>query len=201
MVQVLAERMVDLESPALAELMAGRPIVVRGRGDADGQLVFLPHVASVAVMAFAVRHTSGFLCVGLPATRCDQLDLPPMWPMNVSAHAAAYTVTIDASSGITTGISAADRTHTARLLADERATPSDFNRPGHLVVAAAPGTGSFLDALLDLAVEAGGLPAVVFGAIVSPHDPVRMADCAEQKEFAAQHGLSVISLDGQGRRT
>jgi 3,4-dihydroxy 2-butanone 4-phosphate synthase/GTP cyclohydrolase II len=210
MVQVLAERTahrprierglggsnVGDRGQVSAELAAGRPVVVIGSGGVDGHLVFAGDVADVAVMAFAVRHTSGFLCVALPASRCDELTLPPMWPTNAGRSGMAYTVAVDAGHGISTGISAADRTHTVRLLADRRATVADFNRPGHVMVAATPGTGSFADVMVDLVVAAGSSPAAVFGAIVSPVDPTRMANGSELGEFARSHGLLVSSVAG-----
>jgi 3,4-dihydroxy 2-butanone 4-phosphate synthase/GTP cyclohydrolase II len=146
-------------------------------------------------MAFAVRYTSGFLCVGFPAVRCDELGLPPSWPTNTACPGAAYTVTVDASAGISTGISAADRSQTVRLLADERSTPADFTRPGHIVVTAAADTGTFVDRALDLVVETGRSPALVFGAIVSQRNPIGMAACSELIEFADQHELLVVNAD------
>jgi 3,4-dihydroxy 2-butanone 4-phosphate synthase/GTP cyclohydrolase II len=210
MVQVLAERTahrtriarglggsnVADSAQVLAELAAGRPVVVIGSGGVDGHLVFAADVVDVAVMAFAVRHTSGFLCVALPASRCDQLKLPPMWPTNAGRSGMAYTVAVDASHGISTGISAADRAHTVRLLADPRVTAADFNRPGHVVVAATQGTGSFVDVMVDLVVAAGSSPAAVFGAIVSPVDPTRMANGRELGQFARGHELLVSSVAG-----
>jgi 3,4-dihydroxy 2-butanone 4-phosphate synthase/GTP cyclohydrolase II len=180
-----------------AELAAGRPVVVLGSGAADGQLVFAADIADVAVMAFAVRHTSGFLCVGLPADRCDELELPPMWPTHSAPHRVPYTVTVDAAAGIATGISAADRAHTVRLLGGERAVASDFTRPGHVVVAATPGTGSFLDAIVNLVARAGHPPAAVFGAIVSSLDPTKMAGSRELMLFARRHDLLLTSVHAQ----
>jgi 3,4-dihydroxy 2-butanone 4-phosphate synthase / GTP cyclohydrolase II len=210
MVQVLAERTAHrpriaarpggsnlrANAEVIAELAAGRPVVVIASGGLDGHLVFAADVADVTVMAFAVRHTSGFLCVALPASRCDQLKLPPMWPTNAGRSVMAYTVAVDAKHGISTGISAADRAHTVRLLADPRVTAADFNRPGHVMVAATQGTGSFADVMVELVVAAGSSPAAVFGAIVSPVDPTRMANGSELGEFARSHGLLVSSVAG-----
>lgn len=180
---------------ALCALVSGQPIVVSRPDEPDGVLALLADRVSVEVMSFAVRHTSGFLCVALPAERCDALGLPPMWPTHVNNSGVSFTVTVDASSGITTGISAADRAHTVRLLGDPSAGAEDFARPGHVVVAAAFGWGTLADDLLALATAAHGFPAVLFGAIVSPVDPLRMATPAELTDFAAEHGLCQLELD------
>jgi 3,4-dihydroxy 2-butanone 4-phosphate synthase / GTP cyclohydrolase II len=179
---------------ALIALVAGLPVVVWQKGRPDGYLAFLADRTSVEVMSFAVRHTSGFLCVALPASRCDALGLPPMWPTHVGGSGVEYAVTVDAISGVSTGISAADRTRTVQTIADPAATADDFSRPGHVVVAVASGSGSFADVLLDLARDAGAYPAVAFGAVVSEKEPVRMANNAELKEFADRHQLQLVSV-------
>jgi 3,4-dihydroxy 2-butanone 4-phosphate synthase / GTP cyclohydrolase II len=185
---------------ALCALVSGQPIVVNRADHPDGVLALLADRTSVEVMSFAVRHTSGFLCVVLPADRCDTLGLPPMWPTNASTSGPAFTVTVDAIDGVSTGISAADRARTVQLLAKPAATPAEFSRPGHVVVVAATGTATLADDLLDLAAAAHGAPAVLFGAIVSPADPVRMARPDELTDFAAKHMLCHLDLSASRRR-
>lgn len=189
---------------ASTDLAAGRPVVLCSDGSLDGYLMFAAANATAATMAFAVRHTSGFLSVALPAADCDRLELPPMCPRHRADHSLGgpvpvFTVSVDARNGITTGISAPDRCHTARLLADPSARPADFVRPGHVMVVAAAGTGTLTDIATDLVAAAGSGRAAVLGAIVGIDDPTRMADRAELTEFARAHGLALVTGGGAAR--
>jgi 3,4-dihydroxy 2-butanone 4-phosphate synthase/GTP cyclohydrolase II len=195
MVQMMVER---LARAARDQLMAGRPVVVHGTGFDDGLLVFGAEAATAETMIFTVRHSSGFLCVALPEARCDWLGLPPMWAVYRHDDRTSYTVSVDVCVGASTGISATDRLRTVRRLADEDAVPSDFTRPGHVMVTAAGGHGSRADVLLDLVTAAGCRPAAAFGAIVSPVDPTRMASGIELVDFAAEHGLPIVERVATG---
>lgn len=184
---------------AIAEIAAGRPVVVGGCERGDGGIVFAAAHATTALMAFAIRYTSGFLCVALPRQRCDLLGLPPMRHRPHGETGAAYCVTVDAAAGVSTGISAADRAATARLLADQRAAPSDFVRPGHVVPLATGedgvlGTPGLPEAAVDLAWLAGQQPAGVLGHVVSPTDPTRMANEDELALFSEYHGMTMIQV-------
>src|SRR6266487_6752948 len=79
-----------------------------------------------------IRYTSGYICVPLTEADADRLDLPPMYHTNQDRRGTAYAVTVDAREGISTGISAHDRAHTVRLLADPATTSADLSRPGHI---------------------------------------------------------------------
>ncbi len=105
---------------AVADIAAGRAVVlVDDTGPtAEGELVIAAQNATTELVAFMIRHGSGFLCVPLPAADCERLGLPPMQTVWERGRAPAFTVTVDARSGIGTGISAADRATTIRLLAD-----------------------------------------------------------------------------------
>src|ERR671915_68696 len=118
---------------ALADLKAGKAIVVGDDEDREneGDLIFAAEMATPELVSFMVRYTSGYICVPLTEAECDRLDLPPMHHTNADTFRTAFTVTVDAKVGITTGISAADRAHTIRLLADPATGPSDLVRPGH----------------------------------------------------------------------
>ena len=96
---------------ALADLAAGRPVVVVDDADREneGDLIFAAEKATPELVSFMVRYTSGYICVGLTEADCDRLDLPPMHHTNLDSFRTAFTVTVDAKAGITTGISAADR--------------------------------------------------------------------------------------------
>ncbi|KAF1813570.1 3,4-dihydroxy-2-butanone 4-phosphate synthase [Eremomyces bilateralis CBS 781.70] len=101
----------------------------------EGDLIIAASDLTPAKCAFMIRHTSGYLCAPLTPARCLALDLPAMIPLanSTDPHRTAYTITVDAADGTTTGISAADRARTSNLLADPNAVPTSFRRPGHVV--------------------------------------------------------------------
>src|SRR5580700_7489305 len=123
----------DIET-ALERIARGEPVVVVDDDDREneGDLILAAEKATPDAIAFILRHTSGVLCVALPGARCDALNLPPMVALGEDAHGTAFTVTVDARRGVTTGISAADRAVTIRALAAEASTAADFVRPGHV---------------------------------------------------------------------
>src|ERR1700712_906459 len=126
--------MLDPIHKAIAEIAAGRPVVVVDDEDREneGDLIFAAELATTELIAFMVRYTSGYICVPIIEANADRLDLPPIFRVNQDRRGTAYTVTVDAREGVSTGISAADRAHTIRLLADPKATAADFSRPGHV---------------------------------------------------------------------
>lgn len=187
---------------ALEEFAIGRPIVVLGgaHAPADGHLVLAAELATPATLAFSIRHASGFVCVALPAGECDRLGLPPMYPTNGESARYAYTVTVDAVSEVTTGISARERAHTIRTLASAETVAADLSRPGHVVPCSVadigqPRRGDCAEAGVDMARAAGLRPAAAFSAIVSEIDPRRMARGPELREFALEHDLAIVSTD------
>ncbi|WP_326838004.1 3,4-dihydroxy-2-butanone-4-phosphate synthase [Amycolatopsis rhabdoformis] len=184
---------------ARAEFARGRPIVLVDdfAGEA-GVLLLAAETVTPAGMAFVVDHTSGFVCVALPAARCAQLRLPPMCAPTSTAL-PDFCVTFDAAEGITTGISARDRARGARLVADPASGPADLVRPGHLIpVRAADGRllerVGRAEAAVRLAELAGLAPATVLADLVAAADPTRMCAGAEAREFAAEHGLASVAL-------
>jgi 3,4-dihydroxy 2-butanone 4-phosphate synthase/GTP cyclohydrolase II len=120
---------------AISDIAAGRPVIVVDDEDREneGDLIFAAEKATPELLAFMVRYTSGYICVPLTETDCDRLNLPPMFHTNQDVRGTAYTVTVDAREGVSTGISAADRAHTIRLLASPDSVAGDFTRPGHVV--------------------------------------------------------------------
>src|SRR5689334_337797 len=118
---------------AVADIAAGRAVIVVDDADREneGDLIFAAEHATPELLAFMVRHTSGFVCVPMPESEADRLDLPPMHHTNQDKRGTAYTVTVDAREGVSPGISAAARAHTIRLLAGAAAAPHDLARPGH----------------------------------------------------------------------
>jgi 3,4-dihydroxy 2-butanone 4-phosphate synthase/GTP cyclohydrolase II len=120
---------------ALVAIAQGRPVVVVDDADREneGDLIFAAELATPELVSFMVRYTSGYICVALTEQDCDRLDLPPMYHTNSDNFRTAFTVTVDAKHGVSTGISSTDRAHTIRLLATAASSAADFNRPGHVV--------------------------------------------------------------------
>ena len=118
----------DTIESAIAAIKDGRPVVVIDDEDREneGDLIFAAELATPELVAFMVRYTSGYICVPVTETDADRLDLPPMFRVNQDRRGTAYTVTVDAREGVSTGISASDRAHTIRLLAEPR---DDVGRP------------------------------------------------------------------------
>ncbi|MDI2029253.1 3,4-dihydroxy-2-butanone-4-phosphate synthase [Saccharopolyspora sp. TS4A08] len=192
--------LIEEQDVALAAVAAGETVVVHGAGD-EGGIVFPASRADVAGTAFAVRHSSGFLCVALPESRCDALELPPVAARARREAGTTVCVTVDAAVGVTTGISAADRARAARVLADPGAVAADLTRPGHLVPVAVDldhPRPSLARAALRLVTRAGHAPAAVFAHLVSPADETRMATGPELRDFAADHGLTAVPADPAG---
>jgi 3,4-dihydroxy 2-butanone 4-phosphate synthase/GTP cyclohydrolase II len=111
----------------------GMVIVVDAENpDDDGDLTLAAAHVTPERLAFMMRHTGGILCVPMPATELDRLQLPPMVAVNEDPRGAGYTVSVNARTGITTGISATDRATTISLLASPDTQPDDLNRPGYV---------------------------------------------------------------------
>src|SRR5699024_7215772 len=187
---------------AIADIAAGRAVVVVDSEDREneGDLIFAAELATPELMAFLVRYSSGYVCVSLEAEDCVRLDLPPMRAINEDRHDTAYAVTVDARTGVTTGISAADRARTAQLLASPGTAPGDLTRPGHMVpLRARPGgvltRPGHTEAAVDLARLAGLRAAGVICEIVSEDDPTTMARSPELRRFADRHGLAMVTIE------
>ncbi|KUG56782.1 GTP cyclohydrolase [Serinicoccus chungangensis] len=184
---------------ALAALREGRPVLVLDDEDREneGDVVLAAQTLTPAWTGWAVRHTSGFLCAPVPAEVADRLELPLMVRDNEDHLRTAYTVTVDAAVGVTTGISAGDRCRTARVLADPSSGPADLRRPGHLIplraraggVLARPG---HTEATVDLCRLAGLAPVGVIGELVD--DEGEMLRGAQVHALAAEHDLPVITI-------
>jgi len=191
----------DTVERAIADIAAGRAVVVVDDEDREneGDLIFAAEMATPELVSFMVRYSSGYICVPLTEDDCDRLDLPPMHRINQDKRGTAYTVTVDARVGVSTGISATDRAMTMRLLADPASNATDFTRPGHIVpLRAKPGgvlrrTGH-TEAAVDLARLAGLQPAGVLCEIVSQKDEGDMARLPELRAFCDEHGLALISI-------
>ena len=184
---------------ALEALLAGRPVLVADDADREneGDVVLAAHLATAEWIAWTVRHTSGLLCAPMTGARADALDLPPMVNDNQDPKQTAYTVTVDAARGISTGISAHDRATTLRTLADPTATARDLIRPGHILpLRARPGgvleRAGHTEAAVDLCALAG-LPQVgVIAELVA--DDGSMLRMPGIEELAGLHDLPVLTV-------
>ncbi len=189
----------DTVERAIADVAAGRPVVVvdDAEREDEGDIVFAASAATPALMAFTIRHTSGVVCVPMTGAALDRLEIPQMTRDNQDRHRTAWTVSVDARNGVTTGVSAADRGLTARLLAEPDTAPGDFTRPGHVFplrardggVLARPG---HTEAAVDL-VRLAGMSAVgVIAELVN--DDGTMKRGGQLRRFADEHDLAVVSI-------
>ncbi|APT84820.1 3,4-dihydroxy-2-butanone 4-phosphate synthase [Corynebacterium aquilae DSM 44791] len=185
---------------AIADIKAGKAIVVIDDEDREneGDIIFAAEKATPELLAFMVRHSSGYVCASLESADCERLNLPPMVAYNQDARGTAYTVTVDANTG-STGISAASRAETIRRLADPNTTPADFTRPGHVVpLRAVPGgvlrRAGHTEAAVDFARLAGLRPAGVLCEVVGIADPTDMARTPELRQFCDEHDLALVSI-------
>ncbi|MCY1142323.1 bifunctional 3,4-dihydroxy-2-butanone-4-phosphate synthase/GTP cyclohydrolase II [Actinoplanes sp. Pm04-4] len=184
---------------AIADIAAGKAVIVVDNEDREneGDLIFAAEKATPELVAFMVRYTSGYICVPITEDEADRLDLPPMFHTNQDARGTAYAVTVDAREGVATGISAADRARTIRLLSSPETQPTDLSRPGHVVPLRAKAGGvlrrpGHTEAAIDLSVLAGLRPAGVLCEMVN--DDGTMQRRPDLEKFAAEHDLALISI-------
>ncbi|WP_300682483.1 bifunctional 3,4-dihydroxy-2-butanone-4-phosphate synthase/GTP cyclohydrolase II [Nocardioides sp.] len=194
----------DSIEDALAAIAAGQAVVVVDDADREneGDLIFAADAATPELMAFTIRHSSGVLCVPLTGERLDELALPLMVTENRDPLRTAFAISVDAAADVTTGISAADRARTARLLADPGTVAADLTRPGHIFpLRYTPGgvlaRRGHTEAAVDLARLAGRGEAGVLVEIVN--DDGTMKRGPELRAFADEHGLRMISIDDLAR--
>jgi 3,4-dihydroxy 2-butanone 4-phosphate synthase/GTP cyclohydrolase II len=195
----------DPESPlaaiedAISAIGRGEIVVVVDDEDREneGDLIMAAEYATPETIAFFVRYTSGVLCAPLIGERLDELALPLMVSVNTEPMRTAYTITVDAAEGTTTGISAADRAKTLNLLASKTSEPHEFVRPGHVLpLRYRPGgvlkRAGHTEAAVDLARLAGCEPAGVLAEVVN--DDGTMSRMPELVEFCREHDLLLISI-------
>lgn len=183
----------------LAALQRGEIVVVvddEGREN-EGDLVVAADHATPEAINFMATHGRGLICLALTPERCQELDLPAMVQQNTDAHGTAFTVSIDAREGTTTGISAADRALTVARAIDPQSRPNDFRRPGHIFpLQARPGgvlrRAGHTEAAVDFARLAGLTPAGVICEVLNADGT--MARLPHLLAFAREHGLLVTSV-------
>jgi 3,4-dihydroxy 2-butanone 4-phosphate synthase/GTP cyclohydrolase II len=163
----------------------------------EGDLIFAASKTTTELVGFMVRHSSGVICVPMEGPVLDRLGLPPMTHINEDRKGTAYSVSVDARDGIETGISAADRSRTIKVLCDSATEPWEITRPGHVFpLRAMPGgvlrRPGHTEAAVDLARLAGLTAAGVICEIV--HDDGSMMRAPALRDFADEHSLKMISI-------
>jgi len=185
---------------ALAALRAGKGVLVVDdeNRENEGDFVFSAQHLTTQQMAMMIREGSGIVCLCLTEERTKQLQLPQMVQDNTSQNNTAYTVTIEAKEGVTTGVSAADRVTTIKAATKQNAKPEDLSRPGHVFPLKANSGGVLVrrghtEASVDLMALAGLSP---FGVICELNNPDgSMARLPEVAQFANQHEMPVLSIE------
>ena len=184
---------------ALAFLRNGGGVIVVDDDDREneGDLIFPAETLSPEQMAMLIRWCSGIVCLCITPEKAHSLDLPPMVTDNTSRYGTAFTVTIEAAEGVTTGVSARDRVHTVKAAISEDARPGDLHRPGHVFpLVAKPGgvleRQGHTEATVDLMRLAGLAPAGVLCELTN--DDGTMSRLPEIGDFAAVHGLPVLAV-------
>lgn len=185
---------------ALVALQAGRPVLVTDSADREneGDVILAGETLTAEWMAWTIRHSSGYVCAPMSQERADALQLPLMVADNADPLRTAYTVTVDARAGVTTGISAADRTHTIRTLAAHGTTAGDLIRPGHVIpLRARPGgvleRAGHTEAAVDLCRLAGLAPVAAIAELVC--DDGSMMRLPEVLELAGRESLPVLTIE------
>jgi 3,4-dihydroxy 2-butanone 4-phosphate synthase/GTP cyclohydrolase II len=183
----------------VAELAAGRMVILVDEEDREneGDIVVAAERVTPEAINFMARHARGLICLTLTRERCERLHLPPMATRNGTRHGTAFTVSIEAVEGVTTGISAADRARTVQAAVARDAQPSDLVQPGHIFPLQAQDGGVLMraghtEAGCDLAGMAGLEPAAVICEVMK--DDGTMARLPDLEVFAQQHGLKIGTI-------
>jgi 3,4-dihydroxy 2-butanone 4-phosphate synthase / GTP cyclohydrolase II len=183
----------------IAQLRAGRMVIVSDDEDRENEgdlLIAAEHITPEAIN-FMAKYGRGLICLTLTKERCEFLGLPPMAVKNGTKMSTAFTVSIEAAEGVTTGISAADRARTVQAAVSKTAKPSDLVQPGHIFPLQAQDGGVLMraghtEAGCDLAALAGCMPSAVICEIMK--DDGTMARMPDLQSFAFEHGLKIGTI-------
>jgi 3,4-dihydroxy 2-butanone 4-phosphate synthase/GTP cyclohydrolase II len=185
---------------AIADFREGKAIIVVDdeNRENEGDIIFAASKATPDLMAFLVRYSSGLVCAPITGEILDRLGIPLMTPHNREMMRTAYTISIDARDGITTGISATDRARTCRVLADSATEPFELVMPGHILPLRSKDGGvleraGHTEAAVDFAKLAGLTPAGVIGEVL--HDDGSLMRAPALREFADEHDLALVSIE------
>ena len=191
--------MIGTIEQAIEELRRGRPVLVADSPERENEadVIFSADRVSTEWVAWTIRHSSGYLCAPMPGPRADRLALPLMVPNSQDPRRTAYTVTVDAAAGVTTGISAADRHRTLQVLANSGSTASDLIRPGHVLpLRAVPGGVLHRPGHTEAAVDLCRLAGVgeVAGIAELVCDDGAMMRLPQASALAEAEGLVLITI-------
>lgn len=185
---------------ALAALRAGRPILLSDDADRENEadVIVAAELVTDETMALLIRECSGIVCLCLPDERLRRLGLTPMVEHNRSRHGTAFTVSIEAAQGVSTGVSAADRVTTVRAAIADGARPDDLVSPGHVFpLRAAPGgvlsRRGHTEGAVELCALAGLKPAALLCELMNPDGT--MARGAQVERFARAHGMPWLTIE------
>ena len=183
----------------IADIRAGKMVILLDDEDREneGDLIVAAEKVTPEIINFMASKARGLICLTLTGERCDFLGLPPMVQTNQAVHGTPFTVSIEASEGVTTGISAADRARTIRVAVDPESKAEDICQPGHIFpLRAQPGgvlsRAGHTEAGCDIARMAGLLPAAAIVEIMN--EDGTMARLPDLEKFAAQHGLKIGTI-------
>ena len=186
-------------SEIVAEMKAGRMVILVDEEDREneGDLVLASDHVTPEAINFMAKFGRGLICLTLTRERCEYLKLPPMAARNGTVYSTAFTVSIEAAEGVTTGISAADRAHTIEVAVAQNTQPTDLVQPGHVFPLQAVDGGVLMraghtEAGCDLAAMAGCSPSSVICEIMK--DDGTMARLPDLQLFAAEHGLKIGTI-------
>ena len=191
-----AEERVELALQAMRE-GNGVLVVDDENRENEGDIIFAAEKMTEAQMAMMIRYCSGIVCLCMPEEKMKQLELPQMVSNNTSSYGTAFTITIEAAKGVTTGVSAHDRLTTIKAAINPDAKPSDLSHPGHVFPLTAR-TGGVLvrdghtEASVDLARMAGLNPSGVLCELTN--DDGTMARLPQVVAFGLQHNMTVVSI-------
>lgn len=190
----------DTIERAISDIRAGKAIIVIDDEDREneGDIIFAAQKATPELMAFLVRHSSGLICAPASGEILDRLAIPLMTPHNREKMRTAYTISIDSRDGITTGISAADRARTCRVLADSATEPFELVQPGHIIpLRSKPGgvleRAGHTEAAVDFARLAGLSHVGVIGEVMN--DDGTLMRTPELRVLADEHDLALVSIE------
>jgi 3,4-dihydroxy 2-butanone 4-phosphate synthase/GTP cyclohydrolase II len=190
----------DSVEDAIADIAAGKAVVVVDDADREneGDIIFAAGKATPELLTFTIRYSSGVICVPMEGADLDRLAIPLMTSQNRERMRTAYTISVDARDGVSTGISAADRATTIRTLCDSATEPYELVRPGHIFPLRYHEGGvlkrrGHTEAAVDLARLAGLTPAGVLAEVVN--DDGTMARLPQLEVFAKEHDLKLISIE------
>lgn len=193
------DTLLDPVGAAIAAIAAGQAVLVVDdeNRENEGDIIFAAQHSTPALMGWTIRHSSGVICVPMEDGRADALELPPMVAHNQDSKGTAYTVSCDAAHGVSTGISATDRSLTSTVLADPNSRPDAVTRPGHMFPLRAVAGGvrqrpGHTEASVELCKLAGCEPVAIIAEVVD--DAGQMVRLDGLRQFADANSLVLISI-------